>query len=91
MTHEDKEVLRQRTNEYNQWLEAFARNRRIPVEWADKGLRKEDYVRPQLRRMERQDRYGVYFIFKSMEIGTSLRSTMPKYPTADQDYRILGR
>jgi len=40
--------------------------------------------------MEGQDRYGVYFILKSMEIGTSFRSTTPKYPTADPDYRILS-
>jgi hypothetical protein len=86
-----KEVLRQRTTDYNQWVEAFARNHRIPIEWAEKGVRKEDYVRPWLRRMERQDRYGVYFILKSMEIGTNFRSTMPKYPTADPDYRILSR
>jgi hypothetical protein len=86
-----KEVLRQRTTEYNQWVEAFARNHGIPIEWAEKGVRKEDYVRPRLGRTEREGRYGVYFILKSMEIGTSFRSTMPKYPTADPNYRILGR
>jgi hypothetical protein len=86
-----KEVLRQRTTEYNQWVEAFARNHGVPIEWAEKGVRKEDYVRPRLRRMERQGRCGVYFILKSMEVGTSFRSTMPKYPTADPDYRILSR
>jgi len=86
-----KEVLRQRTTEYNQWVEAFAGNHGIPTEWAEKGVRKEDYVRPWLRRMERQGRFGVYFILKSMEVGTSFRSTMPKYPTADPDYRILSR
>ena len=43
-----KEVLRQRTIEYNQWVEAFARNHRIPIEWAERGVRKEDYVRPHL-------------------------------------------
>ena len=26
-----------------------------------------------------------------MEIGTSFRSRMPKYPTSDPDYRILSR
>jgi hypothetical protein len=41
--------------------------------------------------MERQDRCGVYFILKSMEVATTFRSTMPKYPTADPDYRILSR
>lgn len=86
-----KEVLRQRTTDYNQWVEAFARNHRIPIEWAEKGVRKEDYVRPWLRRMARQGRYGVFFILKSMEVGSSLRSTMPKFATPDPDYRILSR
>ena len=86
-----KEVLRQRTTEYNQWVEAFASNRQIAIEWAEKGVRKEDYVRPRLRRMERQGRYGVYFILKSMEVGTTFRSTMPKFPTPDPNYRILSR
>jgi hypothetical protein len=86
-----KEVLRQRTTEYNQWVEAFARHHRIPIEWAEKGARKEDYVRPWLRRMQLQDRCGVYFILKSMEVGPTFRSTMPKYPTADPNYRILSR
>jgi len=39
--------------------------------------------------MERAHRYGVYFIFKSMEQGLTFRSIMPKFPTADPDYRIL--
>jgi hypothetical protein len=86
-----KEVLRQRTTEYNQWVEAFARNRQIAIEWAESGVRKEDHVRPRLRRMERQGRYGVYFILKSMEVGTTFRSTMPKYPAPDPNYRILSR
>ncbi len=47
-----KEVLRPRTTEYHQWVEAFARNHKIPIEWAEKGVRKEDYVRPHLQRME---------------------------------------
>ena len=33
----------------------------------EKGVRKEDYVRPRLRQMERRERFGVYFILKSME------------------------
>jgi hypothetical protein len=48
-----KEVLRQRTDDYHRWVEAFAKKRRIPLEWAEKGVRKEDYIRPHLRRMER--------------------------------------
>lgn len=86
-----KEVLRQRTTEYNQWVEVFARNHHIPIEWAEKGVRKEDYVRPRLRQMERQQRFGVYFILKSMEVGSNFRVAMPKYPSADPNYRIVAR
>ena len=86
-----KEVLRQRTGEYNRWVDAFARKQRISIEWAEKGVRKEDYVRAYLRRMERQNRFGVYFILKSMEVGPSFRSTVPRYPVDDPDYRIIAR
>ena len=64
------------------WMEAFARNHRIPIEWAGKGVRKEDYVLPALRRMVKKNAFGVYFIFKSMEQGRTFRISVPKYPTA---------
>ena len=86
-----KEVLSQRTADYQNWVEAFARNHHIPIEWAEKGVRKEDYVLPQQRRMVKNDRYGVYFIFKSMEAGPTYRVSVPKYPTKDPNYRILAR
>src|SRR5712671_6686964 len=86
-----KELLRERTTEYNQWVEAFARNHKIPIEWAEKGVRKEDYVRPRLRRMTKRNAYGVYFIFKSMEQGPTFRVSVPKYPTKDPNHRILAR
>jgi hypothetical protein len=77
-----KELVRERTTEYNQRVEAFARNHKIPIEWAEKGVREEDYVRPRLRQMERRERFGVYFILKSMEVGTNFRVAIPKYPAA---------
>ena len=86
-----KEVLRQRTDQYNKWVKAFAGNHGIALEWAQKGVRKEDYVRPWLRRMEQADRYGVYFILMSMEIGPSFHCATPHYPTPDPNYRILRR
>jgi hypothetical protein len=85
-----KEVLSKRTADYQNWVEAFARNHGLPIEWAEKGVRKEDHVLPWLRRMTRAERYGVYFIFKSMEVGSTFRISMPKYPTADPNYRILA-
>jgi len=34
----DKEVLSKRTDEYQSWVEAYARNHKIPIEWAGKGV-----------------------------------------------------
>jgi hypothetical protein len=84
------EILSERTNRYQNWVEAFARNRRIPIEWAEKGIRKEDFVRRWQRRMVRNNAYGVYFIFKSLEVGPTFRITVPKYPTKDPNYRIVA-
>src|SRR5713101_6181232 len=92
-----KDVLAKRTQEYQQWVEAFARNHRIPIEWPDaealktKKLKKEDYVRPYGQRMARQKRFGVYFIFKSLEQGPKFGIRVPKYPTDDPAYRIVTR
>jgi hypothetical protein len=85
-----KEVLSQRTNDYRDWVEAYARNHLIPIEWAEKGTRKEDYVLPALRRMEKKNAHGVYFIFKSMEQGRTFRISAPKFPTKDPNHRILA-
>ena len=35
-----KEALSGRTNDYQRWVEAYARNHSIPIEWAEKGVRK---------------------------------------------------
>ena len=70
-----KEILSQRTADYQNWVQAYARNHHTPIEWAEKGVRK--------RRMANKNAYGVYFIFKSMEQGPSFRISVPKYPTQD--------
>jgi len=91
-----KQALRQRTRDYQHWVESFARNHRIPIQWPDpdmkkKGFRQEDCVRPYLLAMEHRKRFGVYFIFKTMEPGPNFRCCTPKYPTEDPDYRIIRR
>ena len=51
----DEELgLRQRTDDYRNWVEAYARNHKLAMEWAEKGVRKEDHVLPALRRMEKK-------------------------------------
>jgi hypothetical protein len=86
----EKTVLSQRTEVYRHWVEAYAGNHKLPIEWAEKGVRKEDYVLPHLSRMVRQNAYGVYFIFKSMEQGSTFRSSVPKFPTQDPNHRIVA-
>jgi hypothetical protein len=86
----DKTVLSQRTGDYQKWVEAYAHNHKIPIQWAEKGVRKEDYVLPHLRRMVKKNGYGVYFIFKSMEQGSTFRCSVPKFPTQDPNHRILA-
>src|SRR5438046_2900047 len=81
-----KEVLSRRTNEYQGWVEAFARNHRIAIEWAEPKVRKEDYVRPTLRRMEPAEKPGVYLIRKSMKRGQRFRSTSPWTSPAEPTY-----
>ncbi|MDQ2899418.1 MAG: hypothetical protein M3Y07_06405 [Acidobacteriota bacterium] len=85
-----KEVLGERTNDYTQWVEAYVRNHGIPIEWAEKGVRKEDYVVPALCRLTKKNGYGVYFVFRSMEQGRTFRISLPKYSTKDPNYRILA-
>src|SRR5215471_16573908 len=85
-----KEILSQRTADYQSWVEAFARNHHTPIVWAEKGVRKEDHVLAWQRRMAKNNAYGVYFIFKSMEQGPTFRISMPKYPAKDPHYRILA-
>jgi hypothetical protein len=63
-----KEVLSQRTTDYRNWVEAYARNHHIPIEWTEKGVRKEDYVSPRLHRLVRTNAYGVYFISAAVSI-----------------------
>jgi hypothetical protein len=86
-----KEVLMQRTQQYQTWVQAYALNHDIPIQWAEKRVRKEDQVAPFLKRMERQNRYGVYFIYKSMEQGSTFRCSSPKFPTKDPNYTLLSK
>ena len=86
-----KEVLRERTDAYQAWVAAYARNHHLPLEWAVPGQRKEDWVRPALQRMTRQGRCGVYYILQSMEQGWTFRVLAPKYPTQDPNLRFVRK
>src|SRR5438876_1236349 len=56
-----KEVLCRRTHDYQGWVEAYACNQGIPIEWAESGVRKKDYLQLPLRRMRKRNQHGVSF------------------------------
>jgi hypothetical protein len=50
------------------------------MEWAEKGVRKEDHLLPHLARLAKKNAYGVSFLFKSMEQGRPFASVCPNTP-----------
>jgi len=86
-----KEVLTERTRIYQNWVARYARNHRLPLFWAEPGVRKESIVQVHLQRMVRQHRFGVYYILQSMEQGTTFRNVAPKYPTQDPNFQFLRK
>src|SRR5438094_483249 len=45
-----KELLRQRSQDYQTWVEQFALNHKVPLLWAQKGVRKEELVASRQQR-----------------------------------------
>src|SRR2546426_391249 len=86
-----KEVLTERTRAYQAWVVAYAGNHDLPLEWAQKGERKEDLVRPRQQRMIGQNRFGVYYILQSMEQGWTFRALAPKYATEDPNLQFVRK
>ena len=86
-----KELLRQRSQEYQVWVEHFARNHKLPLIWAEKHVRKEDLVAPRQQRCLRQGKFGVYYILKSREQGWTFRILPPKFAAADPNYQIVRK
>ena len=93
------QVLARRTPEYRAWVEGYARNHKIPILKAEKGVSKEDCVRPHLQRMERRNQHGVYCIFTQHGDGQHVSLTdaqvshrgsgLPHYPTRPVTFPAL--
>ncbi len=86
-----KEALSQRTADYQNWVEAYARNHAIAIEWAEKGARKEDHVLPWLRRMEKRNAYVSTSSSRAWSKGrpsaSACRSTRPRTRTTALPHR----
>jgi hypothetical protein len=86
-----KEILRQRSQDYNLWVKQYARNHKLPLLWPEKGIRKEELVQPRQARQLKAGKFGVYYILQSMEQGWSFRVASPKYAGKDPNYQILHK
>jgi hypothetical protein len=87
-----KEILRGRSQDYQQWVEGYALNHGIPIKWAEKGVRKADWLTPYLKRFLCQKSTGVYYILKSMEQSTTFRvATEPGKKKRDPNHRQVSR
>jgi len=84
-----KELLRQRTDQYQCWVENYASKNHIPILWAEPGVRKKDWLAPSCKAQQKAGRFGAYFILRSMEQGPTFAIRHPKFPTQDPNYRIL--
>ena len=88
----DKQALGRRTREYVAWVESYIRKRKLPLEWAERGVSKEEYVAPYLRRMEKAGKWGVYFVFQAMEQGWTYRPGRRAVTQPDgSEYPILHK
>jgi len=86
-----KEIVRQRSQDYQSWVEHFALNHKVPLVWAEKKVRKEELVASRQHRRLQEATFGVYFIIKSREQGWTFRILQPKFPTANPNYQILRK
>ncbi|NIV93449.1 hypothetical protein GWN42_11765 [candidate division KSB1 bacterium] len=86
-----KDVLRQKADAYNKWVEQFASEHKITCEWAEKDVRKQDALKSRLTTMKRSHKFGVYVILKSMEQGATFRSCRPKYKPKDPNYHLIKK
>jgi hypothetical protein len=86
-----QEILRARTRDYQAWVEGYALNHGIPIQWAETGVRKQDFMKPYRDRFARKAEFGVYYILKSMEQGKTFRIGSRPPATGDPNYRMVSR
>lgn len=86
-----KELVRQRSQDYQSWVEHFALNHQVPLLWAEKDVRKEDLVAFRQQRRLAEGKFGVYYILKSREQGWTFRILQPRFASADPNYQLVRK
>ena len=86
-----KELVRQRSRDYQTWVEHFALNHKVPLLWAEKDVRKEELVAVRQQRRLAEGKFGVYYILKSREQGWTFRILQPRFASADPNYQLVRK
>lgn len=86
-----KELVRQRSRDYQTWVQHFALNHKVPLHWAEKGVRKEELVALRQQRRLAEGKFGVYYILKSREQGWTFRILQPRFASADPNYQLVRK
>jgi hypothetical protein len=80
-----KEVLRQRTDEYNHWVEAMLASATSPWSGPKRTSTRKTTCGRRCVAWNASTAFGVYFILKSMEIGPTFRSSTPRFATSNEN------
>lgn len=78
-------LLKSITKKYNDEIEAYATKHQLPCEWAEKSVRKEEYVENYRHAFEKKDKFGVYYILRSKENESTFRVARPNKKENDPD------
>jgi hypothetical protein len=73
------------TKKYNNEIEAFANQHKLSCEWAEKGVRKEEFVEKYRHAFEKKNKFGVYYILRSKENESTFRVARPHLKDTDPD------
>ena len=86
-----KELVRQRSRDYQTWGEHFALHHKVPLLWAEKDVRKEELVALRQQRRLAEGTFGVYYILKSREQGWTFRILQPRFASADPNDQLVRK
>jgi len=78
-------LIKSVTKNYNQYIEKFALENHLCLDYVEKGVRKEDFVLKYRQRFEKKEKFGVYYILKSKENESTFRVARPNKKDCDTD------
>ena len=73
------------TERYKKIIEEFAKNKQLSCDYVEPKVRKEDFVEKYRQRFEKKEKFGVYYIMKTIENESTFRVVRPNRKDCDHD------